>query len=50
MISFSPISPKLLIIVTERGQGMNHGVADAHVLVKELTKANVGGQTFQKAV
>jgi 2-polyprenyl-6-methoxyphenol hydroxylase-like FAD-dependent oxidoreductase len=29
---------------------MNHGIADAHVLMKELTKANNGEQSWPQAV
>lgn len=38
----------------ERGQGMNHGIKDAQVLVEELTAAMVGSKSdnlaFKKAI
>jgi hypothetical protein len=36
--------------VLERGQGMNHGIADATVLVKELAAAKTGSKSVQSAV
>jgi len=47
--SFCPFS-FLVLIKVERGQGMNHGIADAKVLTEQFTAAKDGKQTVAEAL